>query len=145
LNDTGGGDTVATEQVREILEAEEPDYERAASLGPGILPQLETLVNGPDVGLAAKAASLAGLVAREESVPVLEQAARRQERVVRVAAAAATRHMPPSTVTPVLRTLLEDGDEGVRRMALKSVGDDPPQELRERVAQLLGRGEGPIG
>ena len=132
------------QQLLDILEAEEPDYEQAARLGPEVLPLLETLINGPDVGLAAKAASLAGLIAGTDSASLLAQAAGREDRVVRAAAAAATRHLPEGTATPVLRTLLADQDEGVRRTALRAVGGSPPEELRETVAQLLARGEGPI-
>jgi HEAT repeat protein len=133
---------VSMEDVLQILEAEEPDYESGARLGPEVLPHLETLINGPDVGLAAKAASLAGLIGDERSVSVLEQAARRQERVVRVAAAAGARNLPESVSARVLLALLEDEDAGVRKVALSSAAESPAEELRQKVAELRARGEG---
>lgn len=136
---------VTIEQVRAVLEAEEPDYEFAARLGAEALPHLEALLTGPDVGLAVKAASLAGRIGAEGSLPVLERAAGHDQRVVRVAAAAATRHVPRQAAAPVLDRLLDDPDEGVRRMALESIGDSPAEELRDKVARLRARGEGPAG
>lgn len=133
---------VTMDQVRAILEAEEPDYDEAARLGPEALPHLDALIGGPDLGLAVKATSLAGRIGTEGAAPVLERAAGHDERVVRVAAAAATRHVPGSAATPVLDRLLDDQDEGVRRMALKSIGDSPAEELRDKVARLRARGEG---
>lgn len=134
---------VTIDQVRDLLDAEEPDYQRiAAVLGQEALPHLDTMIGGSDVGLAAKAASLAGLIGGEGSLPILDRAAQHENRVVRVAAAAATRHAGPSTATPVLLRLLDDDDAGVRRVAMKHVGDSPSSEVRDKVERLRARGEG---
>jgi HEAT repeat protein len=134
---------VTLEQVRDLLNAEEPEYHRLASvLGQEALPHLDTMIRGSEVGLAAKAASLAGVIGGERSIRALDLAARHQHRVVRVAAAAATRHAGASAATPVLLRLLDDDDAGVRRTAMKHVGDNPSSELQDKVDRLRARGEG---
>jgi HEAT repeat protein len=134
---------VTIDQVRDLLDAEEPDYERiAAALGQEALPHLDTMIGGSDVGLAAKAASLAGLIDGEASLPILDRAAQHQHRVVRVAAAAAARHVGSSAATSVFLRLLDDDDAGVRRVAMKYVGDTPSGEVRDKVDRLRARGEG---
>ena len=53
---------VTMKQVRAALDPEEPDYEKAAKLGPEALPHLEKLISRKDPNLASKAASLAGMI-----------------------------------------------------------------------------------
>jgi HEAT repeat protein len=127
---------VSMDQVLEILEAEEPDYARGVALGPDVLPQLATLAEGPDPGLAAKAVSLAALVQDQRSTAILETAARSPEPIVRVAAAHAASNLPDEAGAGVLLSLLDDQDVGVRKVALSSVGDAASEELRTKVAQL---------
>ena len=82
---------VTMEQVVNQLDRDEPEYGQAARLGSEALTHLMALIQGDDPDLAAKAASLAGLINVDQSAPVLERAARHAEPVVRVAAAAAAR------------------------------------------------------
>ena len=77
---------VTMEQVINQLDREEPEYAQAAQLGSEALPHLVTLIRGKNLGLAAKATSLAGLINARQSADVLEIAARHPEPVVRVAA-----------------------------------------------------------
>ena len=49
---------ITLEQVRALLDAEEPNYAALARLGPEILPHLRTLIAGGDEYFATKAASL---------------------------------------------------------------------------------------
>ncbi|MGI8684732.1 MAG: HEAT repeat domain-containing protein [Acidimicrobiales bacterium] len=127
---------VTMEQVRAVLDPEETDYERGRALGPDALPHLEILVNTADPMLASKAAYLAGLLAGPGSAGVVAQAAASDEPTVRVAAAAAARHLAESDVEAVLTPLLADDDPGVRRVALGSVPDSAPG-LRSKVEFLL--------
>lgn len=126
---------VTLEQVVVQLDREEPNYAQAARLGPEALPHLVTLIQGSDIGLAAKAASLAGLIDAPESVGVLERASRHPEAVVRVAAAAASRNLTtmPSALAIVM---LNDPDPGVRKWVLKALEVHRPTGVKAQVEEI---------
>jgi HEAT repeat protein len=115
---------VTMEQVIAQLGKEEPDYEHAAKLGPEALPHLRQLIDGQNVRLAARAASLAGFIDDPQSVAVIEQAARHPASSVRVAAAAALQGIQqlPSALT---LSLLNDDQVGVRKWTLRSLDARP--------------------
>lgn len=131
---------VSIERVRDFLDQDEPEYAKAARLGPDAVPHLARLVREGDPLLASKAAYLAGLIDSEESPAVLEQASQSDQPTVRVAAASAAQHL--SEVQPELfERLLSDADAGVRRAALKSVGASQPSALRAKVEDLASGDE----
>jgi len=128
---------VTMEQVRRVLDPDEPLYELAAEqLGPDALPHLETIVRQSDEGLAAKAVYLASLIQSDRSSQVVEAAAGRQEAVVRVAAAAGAKNVAQSQRTPLVLRLLDDDDVGVRKLALRAVPRQPEAALAAKVAAL---------
>ncbi|MEJ7683424.1 MAG: hypothetical protein WKG06_37315 [Segetibacter sp.] len=59
------------EQVINQLDREEPNYSQAAQLGTEALPHLITLIQGENLGFAAKAAYLAGIINAGQSSDVL--------------------------------------------------------------------------
>jgi hypothetical protein len=124
------------EQVRAALEPEEPNYSRAAALGPEALPFLEQLVHGPNPMLASKATYLASVIHPDQAVGLIARAAAHAHPVVRVAAAAAARNLAALVAGGVLRRLVEDHDRGVRQVALQSVHKDTTPEVRSAVAAL---------
>jgi HEAT repeat protein len=130
---------VTMQQVRKALDPDEPDYDKAAELGPQALPHLETLIEGDDIGLASKAASLAGRIRDERSVAVLDKAASHGDARVRVAAAAAARGLPAAGASEVLSRLVTDRDVGVQKHALRSVPTRATPELRQKIESLKGR------
>ena len=91
---------VSMNDVRRVLDAEEPNYDAAAKLGPDALPHLQALVAGPDPMLASKAAYAASLLEGALGESVVHAAAQSHNPVVRVAAAAAARNLPPSRHVP---------------------------------------------
>ena len=127
---------VTMEQVRGALEPDEPNYAQAATLGPEAVPHLRDLIASRDPMLASKAVYLAGMIRSKESAQLLEDAASSSDPVLRVAAAGAARYLPGPAVSNVLLGLLADNDQGVRKVALSSVGDDTTPELRSQVEQL---------
>ena len=136
---------VTMKQVRAALDPEEPDYEKAAKLGPQALPHLEKLIAGKDPGLASKAASLTGMIGDEKAARVLEKAAKHRDVRVRVAAAHSAQHLPAPDASRILSKLMADKDVGVQKVALKSVprGKLDP-ELRSSV-ETLARKKGEPG
>jgi hypothetical protein len=117
------------EQVRAVLDAEEPDYAALTALGVDALPVLTTLVQGGDVGLAAKAAYAAGLFDGDAGHDVVALAAGHVDPVVRLAAAAASRSLPPKAASAVLVGLAGDPDPGVRRAARRAAPERPSAAL----------------
>src|SRR5687767_4340295 len=111
---------VTLQQVMNHLGREEPDYVQAAALGPEALPHLRRIIEESGIGLAVKAAYLAGAINGDESPDILALAARHDEPVVRVAAAASARNL--TGVTTSLATIfLDDPDPGVRKWVLKTL------------------------
>lgn len=128
--------TVTMEQVRAELDSDEPDYQRAAGLGPGALPHLEDLAKGEDPLLASKAVFLASLIQDERAAPLLEEAAKSDDPMIRVAAASAAGHLAQDSASDVLLPLVRDDDVGVRKVALKSVPPQPKPQLRAAIEEL---------
>ena len=128
--------TVTMEQVRAALDPEEPDYQQASQLGPEALPHLEELVGETDALLASKATYMASLIEDPHSADILRRASASDRAEVRSAAAGGASNLPPDAASEVLEPLLNDRDVSVRKVALKSVPEEAPSELRETVASL---------
>ena len=112
---------VEMEQVKAVLDAEEPDYPGAVkSLGADALPHLERIITGDHTGLAAKAAYLAGLIGTDKCLPAMNKAAASGQAVVRLAAAAAAQYMPDEYRDSLVLQLVDDADAGVQKVAMRS-------------------------
>jgi HEAT repeats len=127
---------VTMKQVRAALDPEEPDYAKAAQLGPDALPHLEKLVNSGDTMLASKAAYLAGLIKAPKSAEVVATAAQSSDPAVRVAAAATASNLAPSAASDVLVDLVADPDPGVRKVARAGVPSKPTKKLAKTLEGL---------
>jgi len=127
---------VTSEQVRAVLDLDEPDYEAAAQLGPDALPHLQRFVEGGDPNLAPKAAYLAGRIGAPQAAPILDLAAVSDDPVIPVAAASGARHLPDEQTDALLLTLVDDDDPAVRKTALKAVPVSPSQDLAAKVEVL---------
>jgi HEAT repeat protein len=130
---------VTMEEVRAELERDEPNYARAAGLGPDAVPHLDELAKGEDTMLATKAVYLAGLIQDDAAAKVVEEAASDDDPRVRVAAAAAARNVETERASEVLAPLVSDDDPGVQKVALKSVPSDATGELRRAVEKVAER------
>ena len=126
---------VTMSQVLAEIDKDEPNYQAAAKLGPDALPLLRQLIEADDPMRASKAAYLAGMIGGAQALPVLGLAAAHREPVVRVAAAHALRK---GTDTPndLLENLLDDGDVGVRKVALRAAMASKSSHLRSKVATM---------
>ena len=127
---------VTMEDVRAVLDPEEPDYAEAQKLGPEAVPHLKELVQGPDLGLASKAAYLASLIESEGSLEVLTIAATSAEPVLRVAAASAIRNLPERDAERVMDLVMEDKDAGVRKVTLRSAAQLRSPRLAAKIRKL---------
>jgi HEAT repeat protein len=126
------------QQVLAQIDKDEPDYARAAKLGPGVLPHVRQIIEADDPMLASKAAYLASLIGGADAIELLDQAAKRREPEVRVAVAHAlqnTSDAPPH----LLERLLGDEDVGVRKLALTTVAELRLLAVQEKVATIAKR------
>lgn len=126
---------VTLEQVTVALMPDEPSYGRLpAELGADALPHLATLIQGDNLALATKAASLATLIKDERSLEVLSHAVGSEHEVVRIAAAAGLWRLERFGIGPLLVPLLRDAQPSVRLNAAKSAVREPSDP---QVAQAL--------
>ncbi len=125
--------TIKMKDVRALLEQDEINYSKAATLGPEALPFLDKLVGGTNVMLSSKAAYLASLIDDNDAVGVIQHAAAHDDPVVRVAAAAATKNIAEKAANSVLLSLMADTDTGVRKVAVQNIPDKPSRELKDKV------------
>ena len=127
---------VTRDEVRQLLGAEEPNYERAAArLGPDALPHLAALALDDDTMIAMKAVSLAGYIGGDQAVQVVAEAAQAEHPELRVVAAAAAGKLG-NAGEPVISDLLNDTDRGVRKFAVKAVPARTSPRLREQLEDL---------
>jgi HEAT repeat protein len=128
--------SITMNAVRAKLDPDEPDYAKAAELGPDAIPYLEEIVNGTDTMLASKAAYLASLIKSDKSVSLLETAASNREPIVRIAAASGLRNLSEEDANRVSDPLIEDKDVGVRKVTLKSISNFNSPALVAKVQKL---------
>ena len=137
--------------VIQWLLPDEANLNRAAAiLGAEALPHLAELVDGDDLMLASKATWVAGMIPDPRGAEIVLRAAKRSEKVMRVAAALVADKMPPERTGAILTTLLRDEDAETRGMAINAVKPESPQEVvaalsavanEDQNAYLRGRSE----
>jgi hypothetical protein len=111
---------LALEEVRTILEAEEPNYAAAEAVGSEAMPHLEILAKGSNEWLAARAVSFASRSNDPRAVGVLRWASQSPSPRVRTQAAHGARYLQTDEAAGVLSILMGDTDAGVRGIAVKS-------------------------
>jgi HEAT repeat protein len=136
--------SITMKDVRACLDPDEPDYARAVKLGPEALPFLKELVEGPDIGLASKAASLAGMIGGEQSMAVLEKAALSHEPVVRVAAASSIRNLKEEQAVKIMDLISNDADAGVRKVMLRSAAKFSSPQMVARIQKIADKDPEPF-
>ena len=135
--------SITLDQVRRLLDPEEPDYTTAARFGRQLLPHLQSLIRSGNPNYASKATYLASLVEDERAVEILRDAARNPSPLVRVAAAGGLRNVRRPAAAGVLMGLLDDLDNGVRKMAIKSSAGRPDAALLAKISDLTRRDPSP--
>lgn len=135
--------SVSFEEVIDAVASEEPDYPRAAELGPDAILHLQRIAQGSDPMLASKATYLASLIEDDRAVSVLETAATNEDVTVRVAAASGAANLADRDAAKMILFLLHDDDVGVRRRALAAVPDTANAELWRALESVRGQDPDP--
>jgi hypothetical protein len=131
------------DQVRLMLNPDEPNYVALARRGAEILPHLRELIQGGDPHYAVKAAYLATLIDDDRAAALVRTAAASGSAVVRAAAASGLRHTRRAALSDVVMTMLGDADPGIRKLAIKASIARRTPELLARVAAMSTRDPSP--
>jgi HEAT repeat protein len=129
--------SVTMEQVLSYLGPEEPNYVEAAKLGPNALPFLKEIINRSDVMLASKAAYLVSLIKSDESVSILEHTAQNKDPIIRIAVASGIRNLSDKDAGVLLDRFIQDKDNGVRQVTLKSVAKFKSDLIKSKVQKFI--------
>lgn len=127
--------TVTREQVLAYLYPDEPHYAEAVRLGAEALPHLRQLVEEGDPELASKATALASIINTEQSIEIVDLAARSPDPVMRVAAAISLSNLS-GVPAPLAESLLKDEDVGVRKLTLEALENQKPFGFKSKVQEV---------
>ncbi len=131
-------------EIEDLLLPIEPEYDQVANLGSDVVPELIELIKLNSPLLSSRATYALGRVGAVASgkIPAsainkisegLQEAAKSNFDLVRVAAAAATHGLPSQAAEPVQLILLDDPDIGVRRTVLEAVRPDAAPAVVARI------------
>jgi HEAT repeat protein len=129
---------ITMNEVRALLDSEEPNYARAARLGVEVLPHLRVMIETGTVGEASSAAALAGYIHDDRSIDVLRRGIAHASPAVRVAAAGALRSLGRPASSDHVMAHLGDRHAGVRRLAVEAATRVGGPALLAKV-EVLGR------
>lgn len=130
---------VTRAQLERMLNVDEPDYDKIASLGEEAVPYLRMIVAEADVGLSAKALHAASLIPTSRLADIVDIAAGRKEPIIRVIAASTVHKLSPEQGADVALKLLADPDASVADRAVQSVNRAQNEQILRRLNDLRGK------
>jgi hypothetical protein len=128
---------ISLSELKARLDVDEPDYPALAEMADGAIQHVRKLAASPDVSLASKAVSLAGIMGDAGSVGIVDSASKSRQVLVRIAAAHAASLLPDSPqAARVVSKLLDDKDVGVIKFATRAARrqSDPAVSMKARRA-----------
>ncbi len=129
-------------ELKSLLDVDEPDYPALATMAAGAMNHLRKLAASPDVAIASKAVSLAGMIGSSGSVAVVGDAAKSDDAIVRAAAAHAASYLPDTAkAASVVSTLLADKDIGVVKLAARAAEGQGDRALTAQAKRATARVE----
>jgi HEAT repeat protein len=127
------------EQLRRQLSTIEWDESTYAGIGPAELPLLQELLKDPEPLRAARAIAAISRIADPRALTLLQRATYDPRQEVRVALAASVRRLTPASANALLLPLLDDGDHGVRKFAIKAVSDAHDPAVLTKLREVQAR------
>ena len=129
-------------ELKSMLDVDEPDYPALATMAAGAMTHLRKLAASPDVSIASKAVSLAGMIGSSGSVAVVGDAAKSDDAIVRAAAAHAASYLPDTPkAASVVSTLLADKDIGVVKLAARAAAGQGDRAVTAQAKRAVARVE----
>ena len=125
-------------KLKALLDVDEPDYAALAEKAEDVVRHLRKLAASPDVSLASKAVSLAGIIGDDGCIGIVGRASKSRNVIVRVAAAHASTLLPDSPQSArVVNKLLDDKDVGVVKFATRAAArqSDPDVAAKAKRAR----------
>ena len=130
---------VTRAQLERMLNVDEPDYQKIASLGEEALPYLRMIVAEADVGLSAKALHAASLIPSPSLGDIVDIAAGRREAIIRVIAASTVHRLSAERGADIALKLMADRDASVADRAVQSVNRAQNEQILRRLNDLSGQ------
>ncbi|MET1046958.1 MAG: hypothetical protein ABWX70_09695 [Hyphomicrobium sp.] len=130
---------VSYAQLKAMLDVDEPDYPALAEMAAGAMQHLRKLAASPDLSVASKAVSLAGIMGDTDSIGIVRSASKSRHALVRVAAAGAASLLPDSPqAARLVSALLDDADIGVVKIAARAATrqTDPAVKVKAKRANV---------
>jgi HEAT repeat protein len=127
---------LSRDKLRRQLSAIEPTERMYEGLDTDDVPALRDLLLDEEGWLAARAVYALARVESRDANAALNDAARSERPEVRVAVAANADRMRVELSDKLLISLLDDGDPGVRKFAIRAVSDRNGNDVRARVNEI---------
>lgn len=124
-------------ELRSRLSDIEPTERTYDGIGPAEVPLLRQLLDDEEGWLAARSVYALSRIDTGEAHATVVEAARSPRPEVRVAAAVNAPGLPPDLSDRVLDVLLDDGNVGVRKFAIKAVSDRNGPKLRGKLESIV--------
>lgn len=129
-------------ELKSLLDVDEPDYPALATMAAGAMTHLRKLAASPDVAIASKAVSLAGMIGSPGGVTVVGNAAKSTDTIVRIAAAHAASYLPDvPEAAKVVSRLLADKDIGVVKLAARAAAGQADRAVTAQAKRAIARVE----
>ena len=130
---------VSYAQLKAMLDVDEPDYPALAEMAAGAMQHLRKLAASPDLSVASKAVSLAGVLGRHRQHRDSPGTHRSRATRSSVAAAGAASLLPDSPqAARLVSALLDDADIGVVKIAARAATrqTDPAVKVKAKRANV---------
>jgi len=123
-------------ELRTRLSEIEPTERMYEGIGPSEVPVLRQLLDDEEAWLAARAVYALSRINTPEAHAAVAEAAGSPRPELRVAAAVNAPRLPPELSDRVLDLLLDDGNVGVRKFAIKASDKNSPR-LRGKLESIV--------
>ena len=127
---------VTMTKVLAEIDREEPNYPAFFKMGAAALPHLKMIAEAEDPLKAAKAAYAASIIGGAGAVDLLREASDHSDAQVRIAVAQGLQNLGKASPSELVLKALDDGDEGVRKLALRTAARLQRPEFAARVTAI---------
>ena len=126
----------STKKIRTLLSKIEPDESMYTTLTENDIPHILQLMHNAEPWLAARCVYALSRIGGDEANNAILLASADLRKEERLAVAAASKMLPDTVSNAVLDSLIEDGDLGVRKFAIKSMSNGSNSRLIEKLHLL---------
>jgi HEAT repeat protein len=116
-----------------VQKIEHPEMSEITSLGLDALPYLKSIIEGNDIFLAQKAASIATFIDKPQVIELANKASENPYPEVRIAIASGLWRLSRFNIDHLFFKFLQDSEQGIRRFALRSLAKSMTKRSKKLV------------